>query len=127
MSFPLEAAAARGGLEQGHPKAMAFSRAHPRPAGLCACAGKGRAVRCGKVHHGCTAAITSFDQPTEPADIAGRIDAVAEPHDDETLRRHDHDALAEIAGGKERVAGNAEPHAPFGARMLAAVGQKPAP
>ena len=33
MSFPLDAAAARGGLEQGHPKAMAFlERIHARPA-----------------------------------------------------------------------------------------------
>ena len=33
MSFPLEAASARGGLEQGHPKAMAFlERIHARPA-----------------------------------------------------------------------------------------------
>jgi glutathione S-transferase len=33
MSFPLEAAAARGGREQGHPKAMAFlERIHARPA-----------------------------------------------------------------------------------------------
>jgi glutathione S-transferase len=33
MSFPLEAAAARGGLEQGHPHAMAFlERIHARPA-----------------------------------------------------------------------------------------------
>jgi len=33
MSFPLEAAAARGGLEQGHPRAMAFlDRIHARPA-----------------------------------------------------------------------------------------------
>ena len=33
MSFPLEAAAARGGLEQGHPMAMAFlERIHARPA-----------------------------------------------------------------------------------------------
>jgi glutathione S-transferase len=33
MSFPLEAAAARGGLEHGHPKAMAFlDRIHARPA-----------------------------------------------------------------------------------------------
>ena len=33
MSFPVEAAAARGGLEQGHPKAMAFlDRIHARPA-----------------------------------------------------------------------------------------------
>jgi glutathione S-transferase len=33
MSFPLEAAAARGGLEVGHPKAMAFlERIHARPA-----------------------------------------------------------------------------------------------
>jgi glutathione S-transferase len=33
MSFPLEAAAARGGLEQGHPKAMAFlERILARPA-----------------------------------------------------------------------------------------------
>ncbi len=33
MSFPLEAAAARGGLEQGHPNAMAFlERIHARPA-----------------------------------------------------------------------------------------------
>jgi glutathione S-transferase len=32
MSFPLEAAAARGGLDQGHPKAMAFlDRIHARP------------------------------------------------------------------------------------------------
>src|SRR5713101_152816 len=33
MSFPLEAAAARGGLEQDHPRAMAFlDRIHARPA-----------------------------------------------------------------------------------------------
>ena len=33
MSFPLEAAAARGGLEDGHPKAIAFlDRIHARPA-----------------------------------------------------------------------------------------------
>jgi glutathione S-transferase len=33
MSFPLEAAAARGGLEQGHPRAVAFlERIHARPA-----------------------------------------------------------------------------------------------
>jgi glutathione S-transferase len=33
MSFPLEAAAARAGLEQGHPKAMVFlDRIHARPA-----------------------------------------------------------------------------------------------
>ena len=33
MSFPLEAAAARGGLDQGHPKAMAFLETiHARPA-----------------------------------------------------------------------------------------------
>ena len=33
MSFPLEAAAARAGLEHGHPKAMAFvERIHARPA-----------------------------------------------------------------------------------------------
>src|ERR1700691_3956400 len=32
MSFPLEAAAARGGLGQGHPKAMDFlERIHARP------------------------------------------------------------------------------------------------
>lgn len=33
MSFPLEAAGARGGLEQGHPKAMAWlAKIHARPA-----------------------------------------------------------------------------------------------
>lgn len=33
MSFPLEAASARAGLEEGHPKAMAFlERIHARPA-----------------------------------------------------------------------------------------------
>ncbi|MET0971147.1 MAG: glutathione S-transferase [Tardiphaga sp.] len=33
MSFPLEAAAARGGLEHGHPKAMAWlAKIHARPA-----------------------------------------------------------------------------------------------
>jgi glutathione S-transferase len=33
MSFALEAAAARAGLEQGHPRAMAFlERIHARPA-----------------------------------------------------------------------------------------------
>ena len=33
MSFPLEAASSRGGLAQGHPKAMAFlARIHARPA-----------------------------------------------------------------------------------------------
>ena len=48
MSFPLEAAAARGGLDQGHPKAMAFlDRIHARPA--YARALDGRAVYGGKV------------------------------------------------------------------------------
>ena len=33
MSFPLEAAAARGGLEDGHPRCVAFlERIHARPA-----------------------------------------------------------------------------------------------
>jgi glutathione S-transferase len=33
MSFPLEAAAARGGLQDGHPRAVAFlERIHARPA-----------------------------------------------------------------------------------------------
>jgi glutathione S-transferase len=33
MSFPLEAASARGGLEEGHPKCMAFlAKIHARPA-----------------------------------------------------------------------------------------------
>jgi glutathione S-transferase len=33
MSFPLEAASARAGLEQGHPKAMAWlAKIHARPA-----------------------------------------------------------------------------------------------
>ena len=125
MSFPLEAAAARGGLEQGHPKAMAFlERIHARPAYARALE-KGGPYVVGRYvfrHYGCTAAITSFTSRAEPADIAGRIDAVAEAHHDEMLRRHDHDALAEIAGRKERVAGNAEPHAPLGVRMLAAIG-----
>jgi glutathione S-transferase len=32
MSFPLEAASARGGLENGHPKCMAFlAKIHARP------------------------------------------------------------------------------------------------
>ena len=43
MSFPLEAAAARGGLDQGHPKAMAFlDRIHARPAYKRALEGVGR-------------------------------------------------------------------------------------
>ncbi|WP_441278869.1 glutathione S-transferase family protein [Tardiphaga sp. 172_B4_N1_3] len=37
MSFPLEAASARAGLEQGHPKAMAWlAKIHARPAYQCA-------------------------------------------------------------------------------------------
>jgi glutathione S-transferase len=33
MSFPLEAAAARGGLEDGHPRCVTFlERIHARPA-----------------------------------------------------------------------------------------------
>ena len=113
MSFPLEAAAARGGLEQGHPKAMAFlERIHARPAYARALE-KGGPYVIGTVTclHGCTAAITSFTSRAEPSNIAGRIDAVAEPDHDQALRRHDHDALAEIAGRKERVARDAEPHA----------------
>ena len=49
MSFPLEAAAARGGLEQGHPKAMAFLDRIHAPPGLSARAGEGRAVHGGAV------------------------------------------------------------------------------
>src|SRR5207244_13359985 len=61
-------------------------------------------------------------QPAEPSHIAAGIHAVAEPHHDEALRRHDHDALAQVAGRKERVAGNAKPHARFGVGVLAAIG-----
>ncbi len=123
MSFPLEAAAARGGLEQGHPKAMAFlERIHARPAYARALEKGGPYAGRAVDVYGCAAAITSFTSRAEPADIAGRIDAVAEAHHDQMLRRHDHDALAEIAGGKERVAGNAEPDAAFGVWMLAAIG-----
>ena len=85
MSFPLEAAAARAGLDQGHPKAMAFPGSHPRPPGLQARAGKGRAVHGGQVAltiaqdrgygerrraaidaHGCVAAITSLTSRPSP-------------------------------------------------------------
>ena len=92
MSFPLEAAAARGGLEQGHPKAMAFlERIHARPAYARALE-KGGPYRSGgsfrhcerseAIHsrhnvvdcfaslamtvYGCTAAITSFTSRASP-------------------------------------------------------------
>ena len=86
MSFPLEAAAARGGLETGSSQSDGVSRTHSRPAGLCARTGKGRAV--------CDRAVTAsrlhrrdyfLHQPGKPSDIAGRIDAVTETHHDEAL------------------------------------------
>ena len=55
MSFPLEAAAARGGLEHGPSQSDGVSRTHSRPPGLCARAGKGRAV-CGRALTAFTAA-----------------------------------------------------------------------
>ena len=70
----------------------------------------------------CTAAITSFTSRATPPDIPGRIDAVAEPNHHEFLRRHDHDALAEIAGCEERVARDAELRASPRVGMLAAIG-----
>src|SRR5450759_1046094 len=63
-----------------------------------------------------------LDQAAEATDIAGRIDGVAEPDDHQTLRRNDHDALAEIAGGKKGVARDSEPDAPLGMFVLAAIG-----
>ena len=45
------------------------------------------------------------DQTSQPANIAGGIDGIAEANDDEMLRRQDHDALAEIAGGKKASRG----------------------
>ena len=74
MSFPLEAAAARGGLEQGHPKAMAFlERIHARPAYARALEKGGPyVVRIGRSASttrssiGCTAAITSFTSRPSP-------------------------------------------------------------
>ena len=44
MSFPLEAAAARGGLEERPSQGDGVPRAHPRAPGLSTRAGKGRAV-----------------------------------------------------------------------------------
>ena len=70
----------------------------------------------------CTAAITSFTSRPSAPDIPGRIDAVAETNHHEFLRRHDHDALAEIAGCEKCVAGDAELHAPPRVGMLAAIG-----
>src|SRR5476651_2075530 len=64
-------------------------------------------------------------QTPEAADVAGRIDGIAEPNDDELLRWQDDDALAEIAGCKKRVARNAETDAALGVRMLAAIGPEP--
>ena len=68
MSFPLEAAAARGGLELGHPKAMAFlERIHARPAYARALEKGGPYVdRAADGCHGCTAAITSFTSRPSP-------------------------------------------------------------
>src|SRR5689334_21384116 len=60
-------------------------------------------------------------QPGNASDIAGRIDAVAEPHHDEALWRHDLVALAEVAGRKERIARHTEPHAALRVGVLAAV------
>src|SRR4051812_6232822 len=63
-----------------------------------------------------------FHQPGEAAHVAGGIEAVAEMHDDEMLRRHDHDALARVARRKERIAGNAEPDPGLRVWMFAAIG-----
>src|ERR1019366_8641312 len=63
-----------------------------------------------------------LDQTPEAADIAGGIDGVAETNDHQMLRRNNNDALAEIAGGKKRVARNPEPDAALGIFMLAAIG-----
>ena len=88
MSFPLEAAAARGGLEQWSSQGDGVSRTHPRPAGLCARAGKRRAVR-DRALTGSSAAAPGpaisdpLPSPAAQPDVAGRIDAVAEPHHDE--------------------------------------------
>ena len=126
MSFPLEAGAARGGLEQGHPKSMAFlERIHARPAYKRALE-KGGPYEIGGVscHSGAMrqhrtrdlevpGSLVStraperqlsirrrdhvLDQPRQPAHIAGGIDAVAHPHHHHVLRGNDHAALAEIA------------------------------
>src|SRR5436305_838360 len=65
-----------------------------------------------------------FHQPREATHVAGGIDAVAETHHDQMLRRHDHDALAHIARRKERIAGNAELDPRLRVRVLAAIGPK---
>src|ERR1700716_2605893 len=64
-------------------------------------------------------------QPAKPAYVAGGIDGVAEADDDEMLRGQHDDALAEIARGKKRIAGNAETYAALGARIVAAIGPEP--
>ena len=63
-----------------------------------------------------------LDQPSKAADIAGGVDGIAEPDDHQMLGWNDHDALAEIAGGKERVVRNPNADAAFGIFVLAAVG-----
>jgi len=50
---------------------------------------------------------------------------VAKTNDHQMLRRQNDDALAEGAGCKERVAGNAEPHAPLGVFVRATIGPEP--
>ena len=83
MSFPLEAAAARGGLEQGHPKAMAFlERIYARPAYQRALEKGGPytvgrwihlaphpnplPARAGRASYCCVAAITSLTSRPRP-------------------------------------------------------------
>src|SRR3954454_7584912 len=66
-----------------------------------------------------------FDQPPEPADVAGRVDGVAEADDHHALRWQDDDALPQIAGCEKRVARNAHFDTALGVRVLAAVGPEP--
>ena len=44
-------------------------------------------------------------QPCHASDIAGGIDGIPQPHHHEILRRHDHDALAEIPDAKKESRG----------------------
>ena len=141
MSFPLEAAAARGGLEQGHPKAMAFlERIHARPAYKRALEKGGpysrawtssTAVLASKWTTHRSARRVAGDHPVAAITLTSRprprmspVGSTESPSRTITrlLRRQDHDALAEIAGCEKRIAGNAEPDAAFGAGMLAAIG-----
>src|SRR6266852_7022046 len=95
-----------------------------RPGHEIVSASRSRRIDPTPMHHalGLRCRYHLFHQTFETADVSGRIDAVAEANDDNMLRWHDHDALAEKPECKERIAWNAHPRAPLGVFVFAAIG-----